>query len=130
MKVAMVFPPWSPKEVFTGNLGMFVGGRWTPVGILCAAAAIRDAGHDVRFFDGGFMTPDELVTGLTKWGPDMVGAYLTTFLWKPMVPLARRLKQEKPARLPEPGVRSFLRSRQEEERYPGVCPYLFPGVGR
>jgi len=96
MKVAMVFPPWTPKEVYTGNLGMFVGGRWTPVGILCATAAIREAGHTVKFFDGGFLTHDQLVHEIRKWGPDMVGAYLTTFLWKYMVPLARDLKREMP----------------------------------
>lgn len=92
----MVFPPWTPKEVFTGNLGMFVGGRWTPLGILCAAAAFREAGHKVLFLDGGFKKQEEIITELKKWAPDMVGAYVTTYLWKAMVPLARRIKEELP----------------------------------
>ncbi|HUV86552.1 MAG TPA: radical SAM protein [bacterium] len=96
MKVAMVFPPWTPKEVFTGNFGLFVGGRWHPLGILSVAAALREAGHDVRVFDGGLMTEDEMTPRLKAFGPGMVGMYLTTFSWEAMNSLAARIHREMP----------------------------------
>jgi len=96
MKVALIFPPWTPKEVFTGNLGLFVGGRWTPLGILSVAAAYREAGHDIKFFDGSFLTREEMIAAIKKWGPEMIGSYVTTYLWKEVVPLSRRLKEEMP----------------------------------
>ncbi len=96
MKVAMVFPPWTPKEVFTGNFGMFVGGRWHPLGILSVAAALREAGHDVRVFDGGLMTEDEMMPRLKAFGPGLVGMYLTTFSWGAANSLAARLHREMP----------------------------------
>lgn len=96
MKVAMVFPPWTPQEVFTGNFGMFVGGRWHPLGILSVAAALREAGHDVRVFDGGLMTEDEIMPPLAAFGPGMVGMYLTTFSWGAMNSLAERIHREMP----------------------------------
>jgi anaerobic magnesium-protoporphyrin IX monomethyl ester cyclase len=96
MKVAMVFPPWTPREVFTGNFGMFVGGRWHPLGILSVAAALREAGHDVRVFDGGLMTEDEMMPRLRDFGPGVVGMYLTTFSWEAMNSLAARVHREMP----------------------------------
>jgi len=96
MKVAMVFPPWTPQEVFTGNFGMFVGGRWHPLGILSVAAALREAGHDVRVFDGGLMTEDEIMPRLEEFGPGLVGMYLTTFSWGAMNSLAERIHREMP----------------------------------
>jgi anaerobic magnesium-protoporphyrin IX monomethyl ester cyclase len=96
MKVAMVFPPWTPQEVFTGNFGMFVGGRWHPLGILSVAAALREAGHDVRVFDGGLMTEDEMMPRLREFAPGMVGMYLTTFSWGAMNSLAERIHREMP----------------------------------
>ncbi len=96
MKIALCFPPWTVKEVFTGNLGLFVGGRWHPLGLLSVAAALRERGHDVRFFDGGFMTTDEMMAELKAFGPAMVGMYLTTFLWASMNRLAERIRREMP----------------------------------
>jgi radical SAM superfamily enzyme YgiQ (UPF0313 family) len=96
MKVAMVFPPWTAKEVFTGNFGLFVGGRWHPLGILSVAAALREAGHDVRVFDGGLMAEEEMMPRLKAFGPGMVGMYLTTFSWEAMNSLAARIHREMP----------------------------------
>ncbi|UCH77776.1 MAG: B12-binding domain-containing radical SAM protein, partial [Candidatus Coatesbacteria bacterium] len=96
MKVAMVFPPWTPQEVFTGNFGLFVGGRWHPLGILSVAAALREEGHDVRVFDGGLLTEDEMMPQLEAFGPGLVGMYLTTFSWEAMNSLAERLHREMP----------------------------------
>lgn len=96
MKVAMIFPPWTPREVYTGNLGLFVGGRWTPVGVLQATAAMREAGHQIIFVDGSVLTRAEMLAKLKAWGPELIGSYLTTFLWKYLLPLAADIKREMP----------------------------------
>ena len=44
------------------------------------------SGHEVSFLDGGFLTDDQIVKELRRSGPEMVGVYLTTYLWKAMVP--------------------------------------------
>ncbi len=96
MKIVLAMPPWSKTEVFTGNFGLFVGGFWHPYGLLSLAATFREAGHDVTFLDGAFVSEDETVKRVKEIDPDAVAIYITTFLFHSIRSVTARLKQEIP----------------------------------
>lgn len=96
MRVAFLFPQWSGKDAFTGHMGLFLAGRWHPLGMLSVAATMREAGHEVKFFDGGFMTQDQMIPEVQKYDPHVVGIYLTTFLFRSTKALAERIRRDLP----------------------------------
>jgi radical SAM superfamily enzyme YgiQ (UPF0313 family) len=81
MKCALVIPAWSPAEIFSSRTAASQINYWQPLGTLYVAASLREAGHDVRFFNGAFRGRDEILGELAAFSPRIVGLYATAFGW-------------------------------------------------
>ncbi len=82
MKCALVVPSWAPTEIFaSGTAGSQIN-YWQPLGTLYVAAVLKRAGHEVRFFNGAFMTNEDILKEVRQFSPEFIGIYSTTFGWK------------------------------------------------
>jgi len=81
MKCALVIPAWSPAEIFSSRTAASQINYWQPLGTLYVAASLREAGHEVRFFNGAFRGREEILRELAAFGPRIVGLYATAFGW-------------------------------------------------
>lgn len=81
MKCALVIPSWVPEEIFSSKTAGSQINYWQPIGTLYVAAVLQRAGHKVEFLNGAFMTHQEILRKLEKFGPGFVGIYSTTFGW-------------------------------------------------
>jgi anaerobic magnesium-protoporphyrin IX monomethyl ester cyclase len=81
MKCALIIPAWVPEEIFSQKTAGSQINYWQPLGTLYVAAALRDAGHEVRFLNGAFMARPEIIKSIAEFKPDFVGLYSTTFGW-------------------------------------------------
>jgi anaerobic magnesium-protoporphyrin IX monomethyl ester cyclase len=82
MRCALVVPSWVPEEIFaSGTAGSQIN-YWQPLGTLYVAAALLRAGHEVKFFNGAFMSGKEILRELRQFNPRFVGLYSTTFGWE------------------------------------------------
>ena len=82
MKCALIIPAWVPEEIFSSKVAGSQINYWQPLGTLYVAASIMKAGHTVRFLNGAFMTHAEIMKEVSRFRPDIVGIYSTTFGWK------------------------------------------------
>ncbi len=97
MKCALIIPPWTPAEIFPAGTAGSQLNYWQPLGILYVAAALIEAGHEVRFMDGAFLTRDEILARVADWKPGFTGIYATTFGWPGAVATADAIKRLDPA---------------------------------
>jgi radical SAM superfamily enzyme YgiQ (UPF0313 family) len=81
MKCALVIPAWVPEDIFSQKTSGSQINYWQPLGTLYVAAAMQQAGHEVRFFNGAFLSHAEVMAGVKDFQPDFVGLYSTTFGW-------------------------------------------------
>jgi radical SAM superfamily enzyme YgiQ (UPF0313 family) len=96
MKCALIVPAWKPTEVFASKtLGSQIN-YWQPLGVLYIAACLRQAGHDVRFYDGGFLDHETLLRQVADFAPGFAGIYATTFGWDKARRTALDLKRGDP----------------------------------
>jgi len=82
MKCALVIPSWVPDEIFSSKTASSQINYWQPLGTLYVAAVLQKAGHDVRFFNGAFLTHDSILSDVCKFNPEFIGIYSTTFGWE------------------------------------------------
>jgi len=82
LKCALVIPSWLPEDIFSSRTAGSQINYWQPLGTLYVASSLQQAGHDVRFLNGAFMTHDEIIRDLLAFGPDFIGIYSTAFGWK------------------------------------------------
>ena len=61
MKCALVIPAWVPEDIFSSKTASSQINYWQPLGTLYVAAVLQRAGHDVRFFNGGFTTHEQIL---------------------------------------------------------------------
>ncbi len=94
MKCALVIPPWRPEEIFSSKTVQSQINYWQPLGVLYVASALRQAGHEVKFFDGSFLTYSQLVEQIRTYNPGFIGIYSTTFGWPKAKKLAMDIKKE------------------------------------
>lgn len=81
MKCALIVPAWTPHELFPSQTAGSQINYWQPLGILYIAACLLRDGHQVRFYDGGFMRHEEILREARAFDPDFAGIYATAFGW-------------------------------------------------
>ncbi len=81
MKCALVIPSWSPGDIFPAETASSQVNYWEPLGTLYVGAALREAGHEVKLFNGAFLAHAEIVQGVADYNPGFTGVYSTTFGW-------------------------------------------------
>jgi radical SAM superfamily enzyme YgiQ (UPF0313 family) len=81
MRCALVIPAWSPGDIFSSRTAASQINYWQPLGTLYVAASLREAGHDVRFFNGAFSSREQILAELASFAPRIVGLYATAFGW-------------------------------------------------
>src|SRR5512139_3919045 len=81
MKCALIIPSWVPDEIFSTRTAGSQINYWQPVGTLSVAAMLQQAGHEVAFFNGAFMTHEQILAEVLQFRPRFVGLYATTFGW-------------------------------------------------
>ena len=90
MKCALVIPSWVPEEIFASKTAGSQINYWQPIGTLYVAAVLQQAGHEVEFLNGAFMSHQQILARLERFDPGFVGIYSTTFGWDK----ARRTAEE------------------------------------
>ena len=92
MKCAIVIPSWIPEEIFSSKTAGSQINYWQPLGTLYVASSILDAGYDVKFLNGAFMSNSEIINEIVAYKPDVVGLYSTTFGWNKAVLTASEIR--------------------------------------
>jgi radical SAM superfamily enzyme YgiQ (UPF0313 family) len=93
MRCALVIPSWVPEDIFSSKTASSQINYWQPLGTLYVAAVLQRAGHDVKFFNGAFMTHEAVLSGIRKFDPGFIGIYSTTFGWQKAKKTASDLKK-------------------------------------
>ncbi len=96
MRCALIIPAWAPEEIFSSKTVNSQSNYWQPLGTLYVAACLRRAGHEVRFFNGGMRTHEEILDQVRAFSPGFVGIYSTTFGWPKALKTARAVKELDP----------------------------------
>ena len=96
MKCALIIPAWVPQELFPRETAGSQVNYWQPLGMLYIAAALRQAGHDVRFFNGAFLAHEEILRQVGEFDPRFAGIYATTFGWNKAMQTAEAVKRLNP----------------------------------
>jgi radical SAM superfamily enzyme YgiQ (UPF0313 family) len=81
MKCALVIPAWVPEDIFPSKTASSQINYWQPLGTLYVASSLLKAGHEVRLFNGAFITHEEIMNGVTAFKPQVAGIYSTAFGW-------------------------------------------------
>lgn len=81
MKCALIVPAWVPEEIFPPRTAGSQINYWQPLGTLYVAACLLQAGHEVRFLNGAFMTHEAILAEVRAYRPGFVGIYSTAFGW-------------------------------------------------
>ena len=91
MRIALVQPP--PRSEFDRHWA-----RYPSLGIAYVASSLKAAGHDVDLLDGKLdgLTVEDVVAGVRRDHPDLVGITCMTVEVPRAVEIARRIKRERP----------------------------------
>jgi radical SAM superfamily enzyme YgiQ (UPF0313 family) len=81
MKCALIIPAWAPEDIFSSKTAGSQINYWQPLGTLYVAAAMQKAGHEVRFYNGAFLSHQEIMAQVKAFQPKFTGIYSTTFGW-------------------------------------------------
>jgi radical SAM superfamily enzyme YgiQ (UPF0313 family) len=93
MKCALIIPAWKPEDIFPGKTAASQINYWQPLGILYVASSLLKAGHEVRLFNGSFMSHEEILKQIRLYAPEFVGISSTTFSWQKTQKTALDIKQ-------------------------------------
>ena len=96
MRCALIIPAWVPQELFARETAGSQVNYWQPLGTLYIAAALRQDGHEVRFFNGAFLSQEEILRRVGEFDPRFAGIYATTFGWDKAMHSAEALKRLNP----------------------------------
>lgn len=81
MRCALVIPSWVPEDIFSSKTASSQINYWQPLGTLYVASVLQKSGHDVRFFNGAFLSHERLISDVKDFSPEFIGIYSTTFGW-------------------------------------------------
>ena len=81
MRCALVVPSWSPADIFSSKTAGSQINYWQPLGTLYVASSLLQAGHEVKFINGAFLSNDDVLTRIREFKPALVGLYSTAFGW-------------------------------------------------
>jgi anaerobic magnesium-protoporphyrin IX monomethyl ester cyclase len=56
MKCALIIPPWVPEDIFPAKTAAAQINYWQPLGTLYVASSLKQAGHEVNFLNGAFLS--------------------------------------------------------------------------
>ncbi len=93
MRCALIIPAWAPEEIFSSRTAPSQVNYWQPLGTLYVAACLQQAGHDVRLFNGAFLTHQEILRRAREFRPEVAGIYATAFGWPRALTTAADLKR-------------------------------------
>jgi len=93
MRCALVIPSWVPEDIFSSKTAASQINYWQPLGTLYVAAVLRQAGHEVIFVNGAFMTHEQLMKEIRTFDPQFIGIYSTTFGWNKAKKTATDLRE-------------------------------------
>ena len=97
MRCALVIPSWVPEDIFPSGTAGSQLNYWQPLGTLYVASSLAQAGHEVRFLNGAFLSHRAILDQVAGFRPHWVGIYATTFGW----PRAERTAADITERIPE-----------------------------
>lgn len=100
MRCALVIPAWVPEDIFSPKTAASQINYWQPLGTLYVAAVLREAGHEVKFFNGAFITHEGLLGDIQEFHPEFIGIYSTTFGWEKAKKTAADLRKITPLHPP------------------------------
>jgi radical SAM superfamily enzyme YgiQ (UPF0313 family) len=92
MKCALVMPSWLPEDVFPEKTAKAQANYWQPLNLLYMGACLEEAGHEVVFLDGSFLSHDTIIRRIKEFGPGLVGVYSNAFLWSRALMVAADVK--------------------------------------
>jgi len=93
MKCALIIPAWEPEEIFSAHTAGSQINYWQPLGTLYIGACLLRAGHEVRLFNGAFLTHAEILSRVGEFKPHVAGIYSTTFGWPKALTTAADIKR-------------------------------------
>src|SRR5512145_1713477 len=93
MRCVLVIPSWAPGDIFPSRTAGAQLNYWQPLGTLYVAAALTQAGHEVRFLNGAFLSHQEILDEVAAFRPHFAGIYSTTFGWPGAERTARDVKE-------------------------------------
>ena len=96
MKCALIIPAWSPEEIFSPRTAPSQVNYWQPLGTLYVAAALLEAGHEVKLLNGAFLRHEDILRRVDEFAPEAAGIYATAFGWPGAVRTAADLKRRHP----------------------------------
>ena len=93
MRCALVIPSWVPEDIFSSKTAASQINYWQPLGTLYVASELRQAGHQVIFVNGAFITHEQLLKEIRTFNPQFIGIYSTTFGWNKAKKTAADLRE-------------------------------------
>lgn len=116
MRCALVIPSWVPEDIFSSKTASSQINYWQPVGTLYVASVLQKAGHDVRFFNGAFLSHEKLISEVKDFGPEFIGIYSTTFGWNKAKKTAEDIRKIIPIHPPlnKGGIEGRCKGRSKE----------------
>jgi radical SAM superfamily enzyme YgiQ (UPF0313 family) len=96
MRCVLVIPSWAPEDIFPSRTAGAQLNYWQPLGTLYVAASLTQAGHEVRFLNGAFLSHQALLEEVAAFRPHFAGVYATTFGWPGALKTAREVKERVP----------------------------------
>lgn len=81
MRCVLIIPSWSPQEIFPSRTAWLQLNYWQPLGTLYVASSLLQAGHEVSFLNGAFMSHEEILEKVKRLRPQWAGIYSTSFGW-------------------------------------------------
>ncbi len=96
MRCVLIIPSWVPEDIFSARTAGAQINYWQPLGTLYVASSLQQAGHEVHFLDGAFMSHRQILDEVKGLQPGFVGIYATAFGWPRAVETARDIKRMEP----------------------------------